>query len=107
MPGLDDPGVVDLIGEEATGEFSLIIAHGKGWTDEPDELDRLAAKINNYATFALDGGLVSQFPDSAGRRLRILIDCADPPTPKVSALLSQLEARLAPYDLQLVVNVNS
>lgn len=105
--GLDDPGVVDLVGEEATGEISLIIAHGKAWTDEPDELDRLAEKINNYAAFALDGGLVRQFSESAGRPLRILIDCIDAPSPKVSSLLSRAEAQLAPYSLTLVVNVSA
>ncbi|SDR87306.1 DUF6572 domain-containing protein [Microlunatus soli] len=104
MRGLDAPGMVDLVGEEQTGEISLIISHDKAWTDEPVELERLATKINNYASFALDGGLLNQFPESAGRPLRILVDCVTAPTPEVSALLHRAEAQLATYSLGLAVN---
>jgi hypothetical protein len=107
MSGLDDPGVVDLVGEEPTGEISLIIAHNLGWTDDPDELASLAEKINNYTTFALDGGLTSKFPDYANRPVRILIDCTAAPTTRVEALLNRARAQLSPYSIEVAVNISA
>ncbi len=59
MAGLDDPEVIDLITEGRDGEFALIISHDRPWTDSTDELERLREKINNYAAFALEEGLVT------------------------------------------------
>lgn len=105
MAGLSDPGMIDLVGQDADGEVALIISHDKPWTDSEEELSRFVDKMNTYATFAMDEGLIRSFPEAAGKPLRIQIDCPTEPTPKVSDLVSTAEAKLAEYSIRVVVNL--
>lgn len=104
MAGLDDPKVIDLITRGPDGEFALIINHDRPWTDSDEEVACLLEKINNYAAFALDEGLVSAYPESASRSKRIQVDCVTEPTPKIADLLAKTDAALADYSMRLTVS---
>ena len=103
MAGLQDPTVTDLVTETQDGEFVLVLSHDEPWTDADDELSRLLAKLNAYAAFALDEGLVSAYPSSADRPKRVRVDCTTPPTPRVAELLAAADAALQAYGMRLEV----
>ena len=105
MAGLDDPTVIDLVTEGRDGSIALIISHERAWTDSDEELDLLAEKINNYAAYALDEGLVSANPRSANRPKRVQVDCVTDPPARVSALLDTARSAMSGYSVDLVVNV--
>jgi len=104
MAGIEDPGVIDLITRAPDGAVALIISHDRPWTDSDDEVDLLVEKINNYAAYALDEGLVSTYPESANRPKRIQVDCLSDPTPKIADVLAKSDAALAEYSIRLTVN---
>ncbi len=59
MGGVREPNVIDLVTyDAATGEYALIMIEERPWTDSPEQLAQLSEKINNYAMFALDEGLL-------------------------------------------------
>lgn len=101
MAGLQDPTVIDLVTETRDGEFVLVLSHDEPWTDADDQLDRLRAKLNTYAAFALDEGLLSAYPSSANRLKRVRVDCVTPPTPQVAELLAAADAALQAYGMRL------
>lgn len=103
MAGLDDPNTIDLITQADDGEFALIITHEFPWNGSPTEVEKLADKLNTYAAFALDEGLITRHPEFEGHGLRVQIDAVDPPTGDVSRLIDQARAALAEYDIDLVV----
>jgi hypothetical protein len=102
--GLQDPTVIELITETQDGEFVLVLSHDEPWTDADDELSRLRGKLNTYAAFALDEGLVSAYPSSADRPKRVRVDCVTPPTPRVAELLAAADAALRAYEMSLEVH---
>lgn len=104
MAGIDDPGVIDLITRAPDGAFAMIISHDRPWTDSDEEVDRLIEKVNNYAAFMLDEGLVGTYPESADHPKRIQVDCVDEPTPKITDVLARTDAALSPYSISLTVN---
>ena len=105
MAGIDDPKTIDLITEGADGDIVLVISHDRPWTDSTDEVEQLREKINTYAWYALDEGLVSAYPQSANRPKRIQVDCLTEPTSRVAEVLVAADAALAAYSLSLTVNL--
>ena len=106
MSGIHEPNVIDLVTHSAaTGEIVMIMIEGRSWTDEPAQLDQLRDKINNYAMYVLDEGLVRSFPQWADEAVRIQLDCAEPPTREVQELIDIATARLHHYSIRFVVNV--
>ena len=104
MAGIDDPGVIDLVTRAPDGAFALIISHDRPWTDSDEEVGRLVEKINSYAAYALDEGLVSTYPESADSPKRIQVDCISEPTAKIADVLAKTDSALASYSIGLVVN---
>lgn len=104
MPGIDDPNAVDVVTQEADGTGVMIISHVQPWVNDREEADRLLAKINAYAAWALDGGLVQQFPQLTGKPLRIQVDCVDTPGKEVAEVLAAGVGSLGQYGIEFKVN---
>ena len=106
MAGVHEPNVIDLVTHDpATGEYALIIVEARPWMDSPEQLAQLSEKINNYAMFALDEGMLRAYPQSAGHPVRIQLDCADTPTRKVQESIDLATERLLGYRIRFVVNL--
>jgi hypothetical protein len=80
MAGIDDPHVLDLVTHDPrSGEYALIISAPGPWDeDSAMRAENLSAKLTNYIDFAVSGRFVASYPEAAGKRLRIQIDCTSP-----------------------------
>lgn len=81
MAGLAEPNVIDLVGQDADGRFLLIMVETRAWGSDAQQGSQLKEKINAYAGFIMDGGLARHYPEAAGRRVDIQLNCADSPPP--------------------------
>ena len=106
MAGVHEPNVIDLVTHDpTTGEYALIMVEERPWTDSPEQLAQLGEKINNYAMFALDEGMLRAYPQSAGHPLRVQLDCANTPTSKAQELIDLATERLLCFRIRFVVNL--
>src|SRR5579875_3774438 len=106
MTGVQEPNVIDHVTIDAqTGEYVLIMIESRQWTDSPEQQTQLTEKINNYASFAIDEGLLGTYPDAAGHSVRIQLDCAGTPTPKVNEIINAATEGLLRYGIRYVVNI--
>ncbi|MFL6142477.1 MAG: DUF6572 domain-containing protein [Labedaea sp.] len=105
--GIEHPNVVDLITHNPrTDEYALIMIENREWNGSPEQLEQLQLKINNYLIFALDGGLVREYPQSAGCPVRLQLDCVQWPSGQAAQFLDLVSGQLdADYNIRLVVNV--
>lgn len=104
MSGIQEPNVIDLVTyDPVSGEYALIMIEERPWVDSSEQLAQLSDKINNYAIFALDEGLLRAYPQSADHPLRIQLDCTEAPTPRVQELVDVAVERLRGYGMRFVV----
>jgi hypothetical protein len=101
---LFDPGKVDLVAESADGVMEIMVVQDQQWTGSDAQLTSLQDKVQTYVSFALDGGLVQQFPEADGRPWRIVINClTGDPDERTKASLDVLASRLHDYGGSLLV----
>ena len=79
---MSDPGEsfdttrMDLVTLAEDGsEVRLYVVGDRPWTGSDAQLSSLQEKIQNYASFALDGQLVRDYPTAAGLPWVVVIDC--------------------------------
>lgn len=103
---VDNPNVVDLITHNpATGEYVLIMVAEWDWASEPEaRLSQLEHKIENYLIFALNGGLVAQYPQAEGRPVRLQLDTVRPLIPAAAELIADWQRRLIEQRIEFRVN---
>ncbi|SRR5216683_694158 len=106
MAGIQDTSVIDLVTHNAeSGEYALIMTETRTWSDSPEQLSQLREKINNYAMFVIDEGLTRAYPHSAGKPVRIQLDCASPPSAQAAEMIELARQHLAEYKIRFAVNV--
>ncbi len=69
------------------------------------EVDYLEDKFSSYLFYVLDGHMVKQYPQYAGKRVRIELDCAGQPGSREQALLTAMRNFAASEALGFRVNV--
>lgn len=103
---LFDPNRVDVVAESAEGIIELVIVQDQRWTGSAAQTSSLQAKVQTYVSFAVDGPLVQQFPEAAGRPWRIVINClSGQPDKRTQATLDMVASRLPEYGGSLLVRV--
>jgi hypothetical protein len=105
VPETFDPGKVDLVSIPKSGTVvDLHIVQDSAWIGSDDQITTLQQKINNYVSFALDGALVENYPDTAGLPWRIVIVSQDGrPDARTSFVLDQVTSAVRNYGGELVV----
>jgi hypothetical protein len=103
--GVQHAEIIDLVAQDQAGEYVLIMVEDRPWTGSAEQLQQLRDKINTYAVFALDEGMISRYPQSAGQPVRIQLDCRDIPTGAVARLIDLATLRLATYQIDFTVSV--
>jgi hypothetical protein len=98
--------VIDLVTHDPkTDEYALIMVEDRPWQNTPEQLGQLRAKINNYAMFALDEGLIRTYPEAADRPLRLQLDCIEAPTGEAAQIVALATERLDEHRIRFVINV--
>lgn len=88
-----------------TDEYALIMVETRRWQNSPDQIVQLREKIDNYAMFALDEGLIRAYPEAANKSLRVQLDCVEPPTGEAAELVALATERLGEHQIRFLVNV--
>ncbi|MDQ0664483.1 hypothetical protein QFZ35_002981 [Arthrobacter ulcerisalmonis] len=106
MAGVHEPNVIDLVTHDPSrDEYKLVMVEGRPWSDAPEQLAQLSEKINNYAMFVLNEGLLRAYPETAGHPLCVQLDCATPPTAEAQKLINLASQRLLDYGIRFIVNL--
>ncbi len=104
--GLANPAVIDVFGfDQAHGEVVLVMNETRSWNGGDEQLHELQEKFNAYASFILDGEMISAHPDFAGKPARIELRCEEMPNERALALLGAIHDQLALQDVKVQVIV--
>jgi len=102
----DRVGVLDVIAHDAkTGEVVLVMNEPDKWDGSDARLLALQERFNAYVSFLLDGEMVSEHPDLAGKPARIEVRCAHVPDPRTIELLGMIHDQLAFQEIKMEVIV--
>jgi len=73
--------IVDFVAKgESPDEWRLVLVEQGPWSGSiEDELRRLQERLYGCVDAALDGKLATQFPESAGKRIVVQVDCYNLP----------------------------
>ena len=106
--GVHNPRVVDLIRlDTERDEVVLLMLEERPWGTVPEQLRQLEAKFNSYLAYVLDGHMVKQYPQYAGKRVCVRLDCAAPPGEGEQAMLTSMGNFAASENLSFEVNVQA
>src|SRR3954465_5433416 len=104
--GVEHPGVIAAMGHDPnTDEVTLIMLEQRPWDGSELRLFQLQEKINAYLSFALDGEMLEAYPQFAGRKLRLQLDCVGMPGNDVVGFLSMVREQIAFQGINLGVGV--
>ena len=104
--GVANAAVIDLFAlDEKTGEVLLVMKEERAWDGSDLRLHELQEKFNAYVSFLLDGEMVAEHPELAGKRARIEVHCATMPDERALELLGLIHDQLALQEIKLEVVV--
>src|SRR4051795_6221572 len=93
--GVANPAVIDMFGyDKARDEVLLVMTEERPWDGSDDQLHDVQEKFNAYASFVLDGEMVAEHPELAGKKARIELRCAQMPDERAVALLGMIHDQL-------------
>jgi len=105
MAGIEHPNVVDLVGQAADGCFLLIMVESRAWGTDDNQPTQLKNKINAYVGFVADGSLAQRYPETAGQRIDIQLDCVAAPTGEIATIVDHATQQLERIGIGFRVNV--
>ena len=96
----DDEPVINFIFNSPDGEeYVLVLVESRPW-DEPGVIDELADRIDLVVRYVLDGDLVREFPETAGRSVRVHVDHLAPADTDAAAFFLLAADRLGQRGLR-------
>ncbi|MEK0447765.1 MAG: hypothetical protein RL088_33 [Verrucomicrobiota bacterium] len=102
--GVANPRVLDALGiDPETGEVVLVMFEPRPWKGGDEQLFQLQEKLNSYMSFALDGEMAEQLPQTVGKKVRLTLACAEEPPPVVTDLLLRVREQISLQGINLTV----
>jgi hypothetical protein len=101
--GVQNPEVIDLVAQDADGEYMVIMIETRPWGTISDQPGQLKRKINTYAAYVLDGTLASQYPETVDQPVRIQLNCPEPPAAEIAVIIDWAKRRLREYGIPFAV----
>src|SRR4051812_31517805 len=97
---LQNTSVIDLVARSKDGrQYELVLVVDSGEWRGKDALRALQEKLNSYASYALDGAMAADYPESEGRDKSIRIQTIDVPPEDAVQFLVKVESLLKPEGL--------
>jgi hypothetical protein len=104
--GVANPAVIDLFGVDGkTGEVVLAMHEARPWDDSDERLHQLQEKFNAYVSFLLDGEMLGEHPELAGKPARIELRCDHMPDERALELLNLIHDQLGLQEIKMEVIV--
>lgn len=105
MQGVAQPNVVDVVGQDASGRYLLIMIESRPWGTDAAQASQLKGKINAYTGFIVDGSLARQYPETAGQPVDIQLNCCEAPSGEFATILHHAAQQLQQHGIGFRVNV--
>jgi len=107
MPeGVQYPDIIDKVIQDKDGSVQLVMREDRPWDGSEQRISELRKKINNYATFARQGQLATDYPDLAGKPVSFQLWCIQHrPDTNLMGFLDRANAQLAQHALRISVRV--
>jgi len=105
VAGVREPGVIDVVAQDADGTIVVAMVEDRPWGDDPEQERQLREKINTYAGFVLDGSLVRHYPETEGQPVRIQLDCVEEPTGRIAVVTDHAASELAKLNIGFTARV--
>lgn len=103
-----DASQVDVVALNADGAVDLFIVNDSGWTGSDAQLQSLQMKVQAYVSYAVDGPMVAEYPETQGLPWRIVVHAqSGPPDPRTGEVLDALAERLLAYGGSLETRVGN
>jgi hypothetical protein len=90
---IEQPEIIDIVSREGDGTISLIVSDHLGWQDLDEHVTALNHKLKTYFEFIRTGDLVTQFPDTIGKPVQVLVKFHYRPHPKAHDFFSKIEKK--------------
>jgi hypothetical protein len=104
--GVANAAVIDLFAlSEKTGDVLLVMNEERPWDGSDLRLHELQEKFNAYASFLLDGEMLAEHPELAGKRARIELRSKSRPDERALELLGLIHEQLALQEIGMEVVV--
>jgi hypothetical protein len=104
--GVANAAVIDLFAiDEKTGQVLLVMNEDRPWDGSDLRLHELQEKFNTYVSFLLDGEMLAEHPELAGKRARIELRSKAMPDERAIELLGLIHDQLALQEIGLEVIV--
>ena len=102
---VDNPSTIDFVATDPIGTVLLVMVEGREHDGSPERLQELEDKLNAYANYVIEGQLASDFPDTAGRPIRIELRCVDEPDEFTAKLIDFAKGRLEALGIDFQVRL--
>ncbi|MBZ0112071.1 MAG: hypothetical protein K8J08_06400 [Thermoanaerobaculia bacterium] len=104
--GVENPAIIDLISTDPRrDQVVLTLIEKRPWGLGPDQLEQLNDKLSNYFVYVLDGHLAEQYPQYAGKSVRLQLDSVHEPDELARELLRNATQAANERGLALVLRV--
>ncbi|MEP6809735.1 MAG: DUF6572 domain-containing protein [Chthoniobacterales bacterium] len=104
--GVVNPSAIDLFAlDSKTDQVLLVMNETRPWDGSDRRLHQLQEKFNAYASFLLDGEMLAEHPELAGKRARIELHAAEMPDDRALELLGLIHEQLALQEIGMEVVV--
>lgn len=107
MAGVEDADVIDLVAQDAQGEYMVVMIETRPWGADPHQAEQLKEKINAYAGYVLSGDFVRQYPEAADEKVRIQLDCLQSPSGEIATVADWADRELQERGIRFVVNART
>lgn len=105
MP-IERTDIIDaLLFDEKSDTVTLLMTEPRPWDGTDEQVFHLQEKLNAYLSFALDGEMAEAYPQFAGKRLRVQLDCLTMPDDRTVGFLAMAREQIAFQNIDLEVRV--
>jgi len=105
--GIANPAVIDLFAlDEKTDEILIVMRELRPWDRSDERLHQLQEKFNAYLSFLLDGEMITEHPELAGKTARIEVRCDHMPDDRALGLLELIHDQIALQGIKMEVVVS-
>jgi len=105
MAGVEQANVVDVVGQDASGRYLVIMVESRTWGADNAQASQLKEKINAYVGFIMDGSLARSYPETAGQPVDIQLNCVEAPSGQFAAIVEHTAAWLLRFGIGFRVHV--
>lgn len=94
---------IDIIGQRRDGGVDLAIVVSAYLDATPEHELLLKQKVQNYVDAIFSAEFQAEYGELEAKQFAILIKCLEPPHPEILPLVDVLAARLAEFEISLVL----